>query len=357
LKPETRRALLDDLLIVVCGLAAAELAFALVVWGYGESPHKMLSLVAQGTWGTAYGIGQVLFKATPLVFTGLAVHVGLRAGLFNVGAEGQLAVASLAVASLGAHVSGPAWLLAPTLLAVAAISGALWAAVPALLRARFGAHEVLGTLLMNRVADAAVSLALGAGLAEKGSVRTPDVAAGAHLARLDAWIAAFRGSAASTAVFLAIVVLGGTSALLPRTRAGREQWLVGQNPEACAAERIPVRWRTAQALLWSGALAGLAASGTVLGYKGYYEQGLGAGAGFGGIAVALLGRGRPVGIVLAALLVGTLQQGGLAINGHVPMELMTVAQGVAVVGVALADARLRHAVLRARGVRGVEASA
>jgi simple sugar transport system permease protein len=345
LSAESRRALRDDLTVVVCGVAAAELAFALVVWGYGESPRAMLALVLEGTWGTAYGIGQVLFKATPLVFTGLAVHVGLRAGLFNVGAEGQVAVASLAVAAVGAHVSGSAWLLAPLLLAVAALAGALWAGVPALLRARFRAHEVIGTLLMNRVAEAAVSLALGAGLAEKGTVRTPDIAPGAQLARLDAWVPSLRGSAASVALFLALAVLGAASVLLPRTQAGREQRLVGLGPEACAAEHIPVRWRLAQALLWSGAIAGLAASGTVLGYKGYFEQGLGAGAGFGGIAVALVGRGRPVGIVLAALLVGTLQQGGLAINAHVPMELMTVAQGVAVVAVALADAQLRRAIL------------
>jgi ABC-type uncharacterized transport system permease subunit len=123
--------------------------------------------------------------------------------------------------------------------------------------------------------------------------------------------------------------------------------LLGQNAVACEAERIAVRRRLAQAMLLSGAFAGLGATATVLGYKGYFESGLGAGAGFGGIAVAMLGRGNAVGLVAAALLFGTLQQGGLAINAHVPMEMMDVLQGVIIVAVALADGKVRAALARA----------
>ncbi|MDF2697360.1 MAG: Nucleoside transporter, permease protein 1, partial [Labilithrix sp.] len=116
---------------------------------------------------------------------------------------------------------------------------------------------------------------------------------------------------------------------------------------AMEAEKVPVRRRLAQALVASGALAGAASLGTVLGYKGYFEEGLGAGAGFGGVAVAMLGRGSFGGLVLASLLFGTLQQGGLALNAHVPKELMDVLQGVVICVVALADARLRAAVVSA----------
>jgi simple sugar transport system permease protein len=121
----------------------------------------------------------------------------------------------------------------------------------------------------------------------------------------------------------------------------REIALVGMNATACAAERMPVARRLAQSMLLSGAVVGLGATATVLGYKGYFESGLGAGAGFGGIAVAMLGRGSAVGLVLAALLFGTLEQGGLAINAVVPMEAMQVLEGVLIVAVALADARVR----------------
>jgi simple sugar transport system permease protein len=154
-------------------------------------------------------------------------------------------------------------------------------------------------------------------------------------------------SAASVALFVALAVAVLAMLWLSGTRAGRETILVGASPTACAASGIGVRKRLALALVASGAIAGLASSGTVLGYKGYFEGGLGAGAGFGGIAVALLGRGNVVGLVLAALLFGTLQQGGLAINARVPMEVMDILQAVVVAAVALADARVRSALVRA----------
>jgi simple sugar transport system permease protein len=331
-----------DFWTIASGAAAAQIAFALLVWIYGESPRAMAALVLSGTWGSAYGIGQVLFKATPLLFTGLAVHVGLRAGLFNVGAEGQLAIASLAVGAVGAWLpAGTPWIVAvPLLVIIAALAGTLWAAPAALLRVR-GAHEVISTILLNRVADALVGLLLGLGLAHQGSVRTADVAPHARLSRLSTYFPALEGSAASTAIAIAVVLVALILWVLPRTRAGREAELVAQNDEACRVEGIPVQWRRAQALLMSGGVAGLASLGTVLGYKGYFEQGLGAGAGFAGLAVAILGRGRLVGVVFAALLFGTLAQGGLAINAYVPGEVMEVIQGVVIVAVALGDARLR----------------
>ena len=337
-------------LSTVAGLAVAWIAFCLLVWGYGESPRELTALLLHGTWGTAYGAGQVLYKATPLLLTGVAVDVALRAGLFNIGAEGQLAVASLAAATVGARLPlHTSWIVAlPLVLGVAFLAGAAWAAVPALLRAGFGAHEVISTIMMNRVADAAVGFAIASGLAQSGMVRTPDVVAGARLPRLEAIpaLGAFKGSAVSLALPLAVAIAALSRMWLSRTRGGRETILIGKNSVACVAEKMPVRRRVATALLLSGGIAGLASAGTVLGYKGYFEQGLGAGAGFGGIAVALLGRGNLLGLVLAALLFGTLQQGGLAINAHVPMEAMDILQGVIIAAVALADARVRDALGR-----------
>jgi simple sugar transport system permease protein len=338
----------QGVLSALAGLAAAWIAFDLLVLAYGESPRELFVLLFQGTWGTPYGAGQVLFKATPLLFTGVAVDLALRAGLFNIGAEGQVAVASLAAGVLGAAL--PAWMPAsvgvPVVLLGAALAGGAWALVPAVLKARFGAHEVISTIVMNRIAAASVGLVLGAGFALKGTVRTHDLAAGARILRFERVFSQLRGSALSLALVLAfgLAFLFGWS--YRRTRLGRELSLVGMNAEACAAERIPVPMRVAQAMVASGAVSGLVASATVLGYKGYFEQGLGAGVGFGGIAVALLGRGSSVGLVLSALLFGTLQQGGLAINAYVPMELMDVIMGVTIASVALADARIRASLAR-----------
>lgn len=334
-----------DLTLALAGVLAAYIAFCVLVWTYGEAPIPSLVILVRGTWGTAYGVGQVLFKATPLLATGLAVHVALRAGLFNIGAEGQLAVASLAAGVVGSRLpaSLPMILGVPIVLSAAMVAGAIWALPPAILRVRFNAHEVIGTIMMNRIADAAIALGLSLGLAMPASVRTADLAPSARLPRLERLFSAFRGSAASVALLVVGTVCVLVLIYLPRTRAGKEQELVGWNPEACRAEHVPVGRRLGEALVLSGALAGLASAGTVLGYKGYYELGLGAGAGFGGLAVALLARGRIAGLFFAALLFATLQQGGLALNAHVPMEVMTVIQGVAIVAVALAEARVRFA--------------
>jgi general nucleoside transport system permease protein len=345
----------EAILATVAGLATAWIAFDVLVFLYGESPRHLFALLFDGTWGSPYGAGQVLFKATPLLFTGIAVDLALRAGLFNIGAEGQLAVGSLTAGIVGAVL--PAWLPGPlavpvTLLAAAA-AGAAWALIPAILRARFRAHEVISTIMMNRIADAAIGLVLGLGFALKGTVRTQSLAAGAHVPRLERFLPALRGSAVSVSLFAGVLLALFVGWSYRGTRFGREVSLVGMNPIACAAERIAVRGRLAQTLILSGAICGLVSSATVLGYKGYFEQGLGAGAGFGGLAVALLGRGSGVGLVLAALLFGTLQQGGLAINAYVPMELMDVIQGVVITSVALADARVRGALVRsARGAFG-----
>jgi simple sugar transport system permease protein len=333
----------------IAGLGAGWLALTLLVWVYGEAPRSVVFELLAGTWGMPYGVGQVLYKATPLLLAGVAVDLALRAGLFNIGAEGQLAVAGLAVATVGAHLprGTPAWAVLPLAVAVALAAGAAWAAVPAVLRTRYGAHEVISTIMMNRIADAVVALGFARGLALPGTVRTPDVVAGARLPRLDALgVASLHGSAVSLALPLALAVAALVAAWLARSRVGRETVLVGLSPAACAAERIPVARRIGGALVLSGAVAGLAALAPVLGYKGYYESGLAAGTGFGGIAVALLGRGHPIGLVLAALLFGTLEQGGLVINGRVPMEVTTVLQGVVIVAVALADARVRSALVR-----------
>ena len=332
----------EGLLVALFGLACALLAFDLLVLAYGEAPGELLKLLFRGTWGTAYGAGQVLYKATPLVFAGLGVTIGLRAGLFNVGAESQMAVAALAAALFGAHVGGvPGWIAAPLVLAVAAIAGAAWAAPAAFLRARFGVHEVISTILLNRIAESAITFGLASGLAMHASVRTPDVAASARLTRLDHWFPLLHGSAVSLALLLAVAVVGLVMFAFRRTRVGRELQLVAQGPRACAAEHVPVDRRRFQALVFSGAVCGLAASATVLGFKGGYEQGLGAGAGFGGIAVALLGRGSFVGLFAAALVFGTLQQGGLVLNARVPMEMMDVLQALVIVAVALADRNVR----------------
>ncbi|HEY4116428.1 MAG TPA: hypothetical protein VGM56_01180 [Byssovorax sp.] len=307
-------------------------AWNLLSFAFGTAPLETLRLAAAGSWGTAYGAGQVIFKATPILLTGLAFDVAMRAGLFNIGAEGQLALAGLAAGAVGhALPSGtPAIVALPVVLVVAAATGALVALAPALMRARLGVHEIITTIMMNRVVDGLVPFALVALLGAR-DLRTEPVAAGALVPKLDRALSPLAGSAASLAFPLAVAIAFALDAWQRRSKAGREIGWIGKNAAACRAEGVPVASRLVLAMLLSGALAGLVSSATVLGYKGYDELGLGAGAGFTGIAVALLGRGRPLGLVLAALVLGTLEQAGLAINAFVPKEAVSVLEAFVIV--------------------------
>jgi ABC-type uncharacterized transport system permease subunit len=312
--------------------------FNLIAFAFEQAPLATLGRAFAGTWGTPYGIGQVLFKATPLVFTGYAFHIAQRAGLFNIGTEGQLALASLCGGAFAAWL--PAGTPAPVALLLAlgvgAAVGALVALAPALMRAHLGVHEVISAIMMNRIVDVLVPFTLATVLGAT-ALRTADVAPGATLLRLDRLFPSLSGSAASLAFPLAVSFVVALYFWIARSRPGREITWIGINPEACRAEGIDVRGRVVLAMLLSGAFAGLGMSATVLGYKGYYEIGLGSGAGFAGIAVALLGRGHPAGILLAAIFFGTLEQAGLAINARVPKEAMTVLEAVAIVLVSAAS--------------------
>ena len=338
------------------GLCAAWLAFNLAALAYGESPLQLLVIFYRGTWGTGYGVGQVLYKATPLVLAGVAVAVAMRAGLFNVGVEGQAALAGLGSAVMSSWLLGVAqngshrlhfvvqfapvqWFL---VLATALTIGGAWALIPGLLKTRFGAHEVVSTIVLNRIADALIGFALASGLALRGTVRTADV--GVRLPRLDVLgLSVFRGSAVSAALLVALSTVACVAFVMRRTVMGRELALVENGPRACEAAGIPVKRRLVQAMVVSGAIAALVPLGAVFGFKGYYELGLGAGVGFTGIAVAILGGRHPVGIVVAALVLASLEQGGLALNGRVPMEVMDVLKAIVIIVVAWASGALSRA--------------
>lgn len=330
--------ILRPLLPALLALFGIVLLLNLISFAFGQAPLTTLRLAFAGTWGTPYGVGQVLFKSTPLIFTALAFEIGMRSGLFNIGAEGQVALGSLAGGVVGANLpAGTPWPIAVTIcIAAAALTGAAVALIPAVMRARLGVHEIISTIMLNRIVEVLLPFLLVTVLGA-ATLRTVDVVPGAALLKLDAVFPALRGSAASVAFPLAVALAFAIDAALRRTRRGREMRWIGINAAACRAEGINVPRRLVQAMLLSGAVAGAAMAATVLGYKGYYELGLGAGAGFTGIAVALLGRGHPLGIVLAALLFGTLQQAGLAVNARVPKEAMDVLAAAVILLVAVAN--------------------
>jgi simple sugar transport system permease protein len=330
----------------------ASVLAALVVGGafiaaVGQNPLTVYGAMVAGVFGNAYGWGQVLFKATPLIFTGLAVAVGFRAGLFNIGAEGQAYLSAFAMGAIGGWLapSLPPLLVTPLLLVVGVVVGGLYGAIPGFLKARFGAHEVINTIMLNFVAFALVNYwGHSAYVAE--TVHTVGLPQPAMLPRLDVWFPFFRGSPVNVSLLLALAVATGVGYLLWRTSFGYELRGVGHNAPAAeyGGVNVPAMWTKTMAI--SGALAGLVGANFVLGYKGYFESGFTTGVGFLGIAVALLGRTHPAGVIIAAIFFGALSHGGLVINTLVPKELVEILQAIVIlmtiVSYVLVDRYLRR---------------
>jgi ABC-type uncharacterized transport system permease subunit len=345
-----RRSVLEEAILppLVALLLAAVVGDVLILT-FGQSPGAVFKLLLDGTWGNAYGFGQVLYKATTLVFTGLAVGLGLRAGLFNIGAESQLAAGGFCAALVGLMLPAgiPALLCLPIYMLAAALGGGAVGAVPGVLKARFGAHEVIVTIMLNFIVLALLNYLTSARLHVPDTLHTPELRSGG-LPRLSDLVPAFQGSAANATILLALaaaIVLGW---YLFRTRGGFELRAVGLQPRAAEYAGVNVAGVTWRALAISGAIAGLGGLNYVLGYKHYYEEGFATGAGFLGIAVALVGRNHPVGIVLAALLFATLSQGGLAVNALVPKQMVDVLQAVVILAVSTSVPEVRRLLRDAR---------
>lgn len=321
--------------------ASALLAVNLLFWLAGAAPASVWRQVLEATVTNGYGFGQVLAKATPLLCTGTAVAVGLRAGLFNIGAEGQLAAGILAAAVVGARLpsSTPGLLAAPLVALCVGFAGGGLGALQGWLRGRFGAHEVLTALMLNGLVATLTTWLYGGPLRVGVQVHTASVAAGARLPGLDRWFPALRGSAVSVAVLFALALPFAAHFLLERTAWGLGLRARGVNARAAEALGVAPGRAGTQALFFSGALAGLGALHYVLGAKGYAEEGLGVGVGFGGVAVAMLGGRSPWGLCAAALGLGVLAQGGLAVNATVPSDALTVAQAVLLLAATVASAR------------------
>ncbi|HJU90485.1 MAG TPA: ABC transporter permease [Gemmatimonadaceae bacterium] len=345
----TRARIEEALLPPLVALLVAVVVGDLLILSVGQAPGAVYARLLDGTWGNFYGFGQVLYKATTLIFTGLAVAIGLRAGLFNIGAEGQLAAGGFAAAIMGLLLpSGTPWLLAaPLCMIAAAAGGGAVGLVPGVLKARFGAHEVIVTIMLNFIVLALLNWVIAAKLHVPETLHTPEINAGG-LARISEFLPVFHGSAANLSLFVALLVALWVGYHLFRTRKGYELRAVGLQPDAAEYGGVHVGKTWIRALALSGALAGLGAINYVLGYKHYYEEGFGAGAGFLGIAVALVGRNHPAGVVLAALFFATLSQGGLAINALVPKQMVEALQGVVILAIAASVPEVRRVLLNAR---------
>ena len=212
-----------------------------------------------------------------------------------------------------------------------------------MLKAKRGAHEVITTMMMNFIALAATNYLISSRFHMPETVHTAEIAEGAWLGRFDRFLSMFQGSPVNTSLLLALGLCALFWYVLWRTPLGYEWRAVGDNARAAKVGGVPVERRILEALVVSGGLAGLASVNFILGYKHYFEQGFATGQGFSGIAVAILGRNHPVGVILAALLFGSMAQASLSVNRWVPKEILEIAQALVIFGVVLYRARQENA--------------
>ena len=347
------REILSPLIAVV----AAFFVGGVIVLLIGDNPFQTYNLLIGNSFGSLRDIGYMLFYATPLIFTGLAVAVAFRCGLLNIGAEGQLYVAAFATAWVGIKFGGtvvnvfgtdvdyswmslPAVVLVPLCILTAMVAGGIWGAIPGILKARFGSHEVINTIMLNFIAVALVSYFTQYHYKKPGDaiLQTVPIGEAAHIPRISQFIPGMPDFVPlSVAFLLAIAACVLVYIFLWKTKWGYELRAVGENASAAEYGGISPRKQIVIAMTISGALAGMVAVGEVLGNRYLYYHDFSGEVGFLGIAVALLGRNHPLGVFIAAIFFAILYRGGIFVDAfteYVSKDLVEVIQAIVILFVA-----------------------
>lgn len=329
-------------LIPLINLLVAFFVAGLVVLLVGENPFHAAVILVDGAFGSGQGIAYTLYYATNFIFTGLAVAVAFHCGLFNIGGEGQAYIAGLGVALVALTFDSilPWWLTFPLAVLGAAAFGALWALIPAYLQAKRGSHIVITTIMFNFIAASILVYMLVDVLKPRGSMapQTRQLLEGAQLPKLGWILSEFgltvRPSAPLNLTFLlALLMAFLVWVLIWRTKLGYEIRTMGFSPKAARYAGISESRIIIITMLISGALAGMMALNPIMGDQHRLSLDFVAGAGFVGIAVALMGRSHPVGIVPAAILFGMLYQGGAELAFEMPnisRDMIVIIQGLVI---------------------------
>lgn len=354
-QPRVRRiaqSLLDTLLVPVLAVFSALVIGGIiivvtdaVVWaafregGIAEGVAAMWHSVAtaygalfSGALGDANAISESLVASTPYIFAGLAVAVGFRGGLFNIGGEGQLLVAAGVSVVIGYSFDLPAIIHLPLAFLGGVLGGAIYGAIPGYLKAKTGAHEVINTIMMNYIAFRFFSWAFTGPLRRPGGDApvTAEILPSAYLPQI------FSGYRFHWGFILALLVAFGVWWLLFKTTLGFEIRTVGANPNAARYGGMKITRIIVLTMAISGGLAGMAGANEVLGLNHFLADGFSSGYGFDAIALALLGKSHPLGVVLASLLFGTLRSGATRMQSiaSIPIDIISVVQALVIVFIA-----------------------
>jgi ABC-type uncharacterized transport system permease subunit len=326
------------------GFSFLSLALALFVSGIlvlciGENPFQVYGILFKSSFGSMEALSYTIYYATPLIFTGLAVAIAFHVGLFNIGCEGQLYMGALVSTLVGLNVppaeaASPFWIFIIILLSM--IGGALWAAIPGILKAFRGSHEVITTIMMNFISIGIVSYMILYRHKDHSiqTIATPMVSPAIHIPKLSAFFPFPETSPANLAFFIALLMAALVYVFLWKTRYGFSFRAVGKNERTSQCTGISSKKVIIAAMMISGALAGMVGLNEIFGNAYRLKDGFSHGYGFLGIAVALLGRNHPLGVVLAALLFGGLHNSALSLEfdtQHISRDLVGVIQGLMII--------------------------
>ena len=361
--PETKEkksnAIWSELLIPALAVLSGLILGAIVILVSGENPLLAYGALFEGSFGnpldlfqglqiyfatgetkellrSIYPFTESLVTATPYIFAGLSVALGFRCGLFNIGAEGQFFIGALCSAFVGYSIKGlPMIVHLPLAILGGALGGAVWGMIPGYLKARFGAHEVVNTIMMNWIAFRLSDWLLNGPMKSSGfRPVTPNVMETAELPRFFPDPLRF-----NFGFVLALLAAWFVYWFLFKTTLGFEIRSVGSNPDAAKYAGMNIVRNFVLVMVLAGGLAGLAGTAQVLGVDHWVGQGFSAGYGFDAIAISLLGKNHPVGVVLSALLFGILRSGATDMQSmaRIPIDIISIVQGMVIVFIAAPD--------------------
>lgn len=341
----------DVVLIPLISLVLAAILSALVILAIGEDPWAAMKMMVQGALGSTYGWGYTLYYATNFIFTGLAVAVAFHARMFNIGGEGQAMLGGLGVAFVCLYMPWPHWTVAVIAASLSgAVFGAAWAAIPAYLQAKRGSHIVITTIMFNFIASAVLNYMLVNVMRppramEPASARFPEATQLPTLHELLAplGINFSKAAPANVSLLIALAACVFVWLLIWRSRLGYEIRAFGHSDSGARYAGINAVKITIVSMLISGALAGLMSVNATMGEAERLVLNATEGAGFIGIAVALMGRSHPFGVLLAAILFGFLYQGGaeLALWTSIPREMIVIIQALVILFTGALDNMVR----------------
>jgi simple sugar transport system permease protein len=289
-------------------------------------------------FGSGYGLGQTLFKATPLIICGCGLAICFHASIFNIGAEGQLNAGSFVISLVAFYFSGlPFILLFPLCLLSGFIVSGVFGLIPAIIKIKKGVSEVISTIMLNFIILALVNYLLIDFFAVKSTVRTEKISESFMIPKFSEYFQMFQGSSLNLTFVFALLLALFTYYLIYKTSFGYKLRAVGFNETASKYMGIKNNKIILLAFFIGSGITSFVGINFIMGYKGYYELGFSNNLGFTAIAVALLAKNNPIGVIFSALLFGILDYGGLAVNNIVPKEIMFVIQGIVILSILSVD--------------------